>query len=284
MPLYMDRHDIEGVTAQAVAEAHELDMAVQDKHGAKYLTYWCDEVRGHIFCLVDAPSKEVAMQVHREAHGLVPNQIIEVDQATVEAFLGTIEAPPPLISIAPLQSTEPLATESESAGNTAFRTILFTDMRGSTALTRQLGDAKAMELLHIHNAIIRNALRAHRGNEVKHTGDGFMASFVSVSQAVECAISILKAFDFYNGQHPDTAIHLRLGLSAGEPIEEDRDFFGATVQLAARLCEHAQADMILVAGVVRELCLGKKLPFKDQGEKQLKGFDGLVRVYEVEWA
>lgn len=284
MPLFMDRHNIEGVTAKAVAAAHEKDMAVQDKHGAKYLTYWCDEARGHIFCLCDAPSKEIAVQVHREAHGLVPNQIIEVDQETVEAFLGTIQEPPPLISIAPMQSTQPLATAGEAAGNTAFRAILFTDMQGSTARTRELGDTKAMELLRLHNTIIRDALQAHHGREVKHTGDGFMVSFASVTWAVECAINILRAFDLYNRQNPDAAMHLRLGLSAGEPIEEDLDLFGATVQLAARLCEHCQADRILVAGVVRELCLGKKLPFKDEGEKRLKGFDGPVHVYGVEWA
>ena len=90
MPLFMDRHEIQGVTAQAVVEAHEKDMAIQDKHGAKYLTYWLDEARGHIFCLCDAPSKEVAEQVHREAHGLVANHIMEVDPVTVEAFLGNI--------------------------------------------------------------------------------------------------------------------------------------------------------------------------------------------------
>lgn len=284
MPLYMDRHDIEGVTAKAVAEAHDKDLAVQDKHGVKYLTYWCDEVRGRVFCLVEAPNQEIAIQVHREAHGLIPGQIIEVEPAVVEAFLGTIEEPPSLVTIVPLQSTESPATASEPPGNTAFRTILFTDMKGSTTLTSQLGDAKAMELLRTHNTMVRAALQAHGGHEVKHTGDGFMASFASVSRAVECAIAILKAFDSYNRQNPDTAIHLRIGLSAGEPVAENQDLFGATVQLAARLCDRAQADKILVSGVVRELCLGKKLPFKDQGKRALKGFDRSVHVYEVEWS
>ena len=284
MPLYMDRHDIEGVTAQAVAEAHDKDLAVQDKHGARYLTYWCDHVRGRVFCLVEAPSKEIAVQVHREAHGLIPSEIIEVDPTTVEAFLGIIEEPPPFIAIAHLQSIESPATAEVPPDNTAFRAILFTDMQGSTTLTRQLGDAKAMELLRSHNAIVRGALQAHGGHEVKHTGDGFMASFASVSHAVECTIVILKSLDSYNRQNPDATIHVRIGLSAGEPVEEDQDLFGATVQLAARLCDRAQADRILVSSVVRDLCLGKKLPFKDQGKRVVKGFDRPVRVYEVEWS
>jgi class 3 adenylate cyclase len=284
MPLYMDRHDIEGVTAKAVAEAHEKDLAVQDKYGVKYLTYWSDEARGRVFCLVDAPDKEKAVQVHREAHGLIPSQIIEVEPAIVGAFLGTIEEPPPLGTIVALQSTESPATASETPGDSAFRAILFTDMKGSTTLTRQLGDAKAMELLRTHNAMIRDVLKTHGGREVKHTGDGFMASFASVSHAVECAIAILKAFDSYNRQNPETAIHLRIGLSAGEPVTEGQDLFGATVQLASRLCDRAQADQILVSSVVRELCLGKKLPFKDQRKRALKGFDRPMHVYEVEWS
>jgi len=171
----------------------------------------------------------------------------------------------------------------ESASDTAFRAILFTDMKGSTTLTRQLGDAKAIEVLRTHNVIVRDVLKTHGGREVDHTGDGFMASFGSVSQAVECAIAILRAFDSYNRRNPKAAIHLHVGLSAGEPIAEGQGLFGATVQLAARLCERAQGDQILVSSVIKELCLGKKLPFKDRGKRRMKGFDRPVRVYEVEW-
>jgi hypothetical protein len=101
MPLYMDRHDIEGVTAQAVAEAHEKDLSVQDKNGVKYHNYWCDQSRGCVFCLVEAPTKEAALQVHREAHGLLPNEIIEVDPKTVKAFFGDLTQSPPLLAIVP---------------------------------------------------------------------------------------------------------------------------------------------------------------------------------------
>jgi class 3 adenylate cyclase len=276
MPLYMDRHEIEGVTAEAVAEAHEKDLAVQDKHGVKYHNYWCDHSRGCVFCLVEAPNKEAAIEVHREAHGLLPNEIIEVDPATVKAFFGDIEQTP-LLSISRLQP-------GEAQTDTGFRAILFSDLEGSTALTSKLGDDKAMELLRTHNAIVREKLKSHGGREVKHTGDGFMACFSSVRQAVECAIAILREFDAHNRKNPKAPMRLKIGLSAGEPVAEGEDLFGATVQLAARLCAAAQPEQIMVASVVKELCLGKNFPFKSHGERELKGFDRGVHLYEVAWA
>jgi class 3 adenylate cyclase len=272
----MDRHDAKGVTPEALAEAHEKDLAAQHKHGADYKHYWHDQTRGCVFCLVEAPSKDAAVQVHREAHGLLANEIIEVDPATVKAFFGDIGEGPPITSIGRVQP-------GEAKEDTAFRAILFTDLKGSTDLTSQLGDDKAMELLRKHNAIVREKLKEHGGREIKHTGDGFMISFGSVRQSVECAIAILGAFDSHNQKNPSDALYLRMGLSAGEPVAEDNDLFGATVQLAARLCAHAEPEQIMVASVVQQLCLGKKLPFKSHGEKMLKGFDRAVGVYEVEW-
>ena len=81
MPLYMDIHyHVEGLTAEAVAGAHQKDLEVQQKHGVKYLKYWFDEGTGKVFCLVEAPSKEAAEAVHREAHGLVADEIYPVIQ------------------------------------------------------------------------------------------------------------------------------------------------------------------------------------------------------------
>ena len=276
MPLYMDRHDIEGVTPEALSEAHEKDLEIQHKHGAKYLNYWHDQARGCVFCLVEAPSKEAAVQVHRESHGLLASEIIEVDPVTVRAFFGEIAESPPLMSIGPLQS-------NDAVSDTAFRAILFTDLHGSTKFTGELGDARAMELMRTHNAMVREKLKAYRGREIKHTGDGFMACFASVFDSVECAIAILRSFDSRNKENPESAMHLRIGLSAGEPVAEDQDLFGATVQLAARLCAYAQPGQIMVASVVPELCLGKKLPFKSHGKRKLKGFDRAMQIHEVEW-
>jgi hypothetical protein len=83
MPLYMDVHNkIEGVTAEAVAGAHQKDLEIQDQYGVRYLKYWVDEGSGTIFCLAEAPSKEAAMHVHRQAHGLVADEIFEVQEGS----------------------------------------------------------------------------------------------------------------------------------------------------------------------------------------------------------
>ena len=81
MPLFMDTHEkVDGLTADAVAGAHQRDLQVQNKHGVKYLRYWFNEPEGRVYCLVEAPSKEAAATVHREAHGLVADEIVEVNE------------------------------------------------------------------------------------------------------------------------------------------------------------------------------------------------------------
>ena len=97
----MDRHDLRGLKTDDVAEAHRRDVDIQDRHGVKYMAYWFDENNGAAFCLVHAPDPETAERVHREAHGEIPNAIIPVDLATVEAFLGRISDPRAAPSAAP---------------------------------------------------------------------------------------------------------------------------------------------------------------------------------------
>ena len=162
-------------------------------------------------------------------------------------------------------------------------TILFTDMEGSTGLTQRLGDAKAQEVLRTHNTSIREALRAHGGSEIKHTGDGIMASFPSASRAIACAVAIQRRLARHNQESPEAPINVRIGLNAGEPIAEESDLFGTAVQLAARVCAHAQPGQILASDVVRQLAAGKGFRFADKGEAELKGFEEPHRLYEVAW-
>ena len=82
MPLYMDIHNVDGVTADAVAEAHQKDLEVQGQHGVDYKSYWVDEANGKIFCLVDAPDAEAANTVHRMSHGLVADEVFPVVEGT----------------------------------------------------------------------------------------------------------------------------------------------------------------------------------------------------------
>ena len=157
------------------------------------------------------------------------------------------------------------------------RVILFTDMESSTALTQRLGDDAAQELVRRHDLTVRAALEGHRGREVKHTGDGIMASFASAVDAVTAAVQIQQ--DLLG-----SSIGVRVGLNAGEPIAEHGDLFGTTVQLAARITDHAKPGQILVSNVVRELCAGKQFTFEPLGNITLKGFNQPVALYQAQTA
>ena len=275
MPTYMDIHEIPGgVSAEEVAKAHSHDLEVQDKYGVHYHKYWVNEKEGKVFCLCHAPDAESADRVHKEAHGLRAGKIIKVEPALAELFLGSEINP---------QGAAVLPGGAADDRDPGIRTILFTDIVGSTSLTRKLGDEIAMELLAVHDKVVRDALTELGGREIKHLGDGIMASFVSAAAAVKCASRIQREIAKHSREKQDRAFQLRAGAAAGEPVEHHNDLFGNTVQLAARLCSHAQPDQILVSNVVAELCQGKLFPFEELGALALKGFDQPVRAHAVNW-
>jgi class 3 adenylate cyclase len=166
---------------------------------------------------------------------------------------------------------------ASAASPSGLVTILFTDMVGSTDLTQRVGDDKAQEAVRKHNSVVREALKEHGGNQIKHTGDGIMASFGSGRRALDCAVSIQRALV------DQDSVQVRIGLNAGEPVAEEDDLFGTSVQLAARVCAKAEPGQILVSNVVRELTMGKGFLFADVGDVAQKGFEDPVRLYEVKW-
>ena len=276
MPLYMDIHNLEdGTTAEDVAKAHAKDMEVQRKYGVEYTKYWVNESGKKVFCLAHAPNAEAAERVHREAHGLLPDKIIEVQPEIAEGFLGGVETNSAGAVIFPGGVAD--------ARDPGIRTVLFTDVVNSTTLTQSLGDEAALAILGVHDTIVRDALSALGGREVKHTGDGIMASFVSAAGAVRCAIQIQRELDKHSQANPDRLLKVRVGAAAGEPVEQHNDLFGSTVQLAARLRAHAQPEQILVSNAIAELCLGKGLLFEDLGEVTLKGFGSPIRAHAATW-
>ena len=162
-------------------------------------------------------------------------------------------------------------------------TVMFTDMVGSTNLTQSKGDAVAQEVVRAHNQIVRDALEAFNGKEIKHTGDGIMASFPNTSNSVEAAIIIQRKVRDHNADNPDNPLRLKVGINAGEPIEEDDDLFGTTVQLSARIVDKAASEQVFVSEIVRGICAGKDFRFANRGPYDLKGFEAPVTLYEVIW-
>ena len=159
---------------------------------------------------------------------------------------------------------------------------MFTDLVGHTEMMRRLGDDKGRDVLREHERITRELLREHAGTEVKTMGDGFMASFGSVTKAMDCAIALQRAFEQHSASTPEP-LHVRVGLNAGEPIEEDGDLFGSTVIMASRIAAKAGAGEILIPEPLRHLLSGKSYVYADRGETMLKGFEDSVRLYEVRW-
>ena len=206
---------------------------------------------------------------------MLPEKIIEVEPDVAEVFLGGTETNPAGAVILPGGG----ATDRDPG----VRTILFTDIANSTALTQALGDDAAMMLFDVHNSVVRKALGELGGREVKHTGDGIMASFVSAAAAVRCAIQIQRELEKHAQVSPGESLKVRVGAAAGEPVEHHNDLFGCTVQLAARLCAHAQPEQILVSNAIAELCLGKGFLFEDVGEVTLKGFNSPARAHVAAW-
>ena len=262
----MDRHDLTGVTAAEVAAAHLQDLDVQDRYGVQFVNYWFDYELQHAFCLAKAPSADAVETVHRASHGLLPRQIIRVDESAVDRFMGGIVEHPP----------------GETYVATAFRVILFTDLEGSTSLTQRLGDAPAMSVLRHHDRIVRAALARTGGTEVKHTGDGIMASFRSVADALQAAILMQREFSQAEAAG-DMPLGVRIGVAAGEAVTDHDDLFGTAVQLAARLSSRAAGRTILAAGVVRDLAPAMRFEFGANRRLRLKGFADAVKACEVIW-
>jgi class 3 adenylate cyclase len=262
----MDRHDMANASQESVAQAHLDDLGIQERYGATFLTYWFDYERQTTFCLVEAPDADTVSRVHRDAHGDVPGQVIEVEDAEVDAFLGRISDPP--------GAAQPIAEP-------AFRTILFTDIAGSTEVHDRLGDEAAMGLLRRHNAVVRAALGAHEGREVKHTGDGIMASFREPADALHAAVAMQRGFA---ADVEEPGLDVRIGVNAGEPVEEGNELFGLAVNLARRFCDGTDPGTIMTSDALRELTRDEGFDFQDAGERRFKGVRAPLHVCLVTWS
>jgi len=164
-----------------------------------------------------------------------------------------------------------------------FVAVLFTDIVGSTALTQARGDDAAQLVVHAHNEIVRDALALHGGREIKHTGDGIMATFPQITSAVDGAAAMQQACQRANAADPGLGLGICIGINAGEPIHEGGDIFGTPVQMAARVLSKAEGYEIAVSNIVREMCVGKSYSFAKKGDYELKGFEEPVPIFLVAW-
>lgn len=264
MPLFMDRHDVPGASAEDVANAHVSDLSVAGKYDVEFFSYWFDSSDGAVFCFARAPSDAAMLQVHGESHGLVPAEIIEVAENDVVRFLGKVSDP-----------------RDASEITSPFRIIVFTDLEDSTAILERIGESQFMLLLTEHDLVVRRALVTWPGREVKHTGDGFLLSFADLTNALNWALEVRGEFTdatLVDGLPP---LRVRIGMAAGEPVDHDDDIFGAAVNRANRICAAADPGHVLVSDQVRDLGAGQGFRFGEPRQMTLKGFAATSIVYEL---
>ncbi len=240
MPIFMDLHIVPGVIAEHVAEAHQEDLRIQDDYGCRVMTYWVDEEHGSAFCLMEAPDKESVIKMHDNAHGLIPHEIIEVNSGTVEAFLGRIKYP------------ENFSVSADTGlkifNDPAFRIILVIATRNARLLENDLGKSKAQEILYQFTRMVKYKIVEHQGRLVELEGEGFVVSFISASQAVQCALAIQKDI-----QDISEEIGLQMSLNAGLPVDESDRLFGTTIKFGRYLSLIAGKNQIVISSIVNEL-------------------------------
>jgi AraC-like DNA-binding protein len=178
--------------------------------------------------------------MHRHAHGLVPNKVIEVNSGLVASFLGRIYDP---------EKVEPTSDGLKVFHDPSYRTILLTRIKHPELLEHQLGSDNAAVLLSSYSDAVRGAINDHGGREVEHKGRGHMGSFVSAGQALDAAVKIRSAL-----QDPRfEVLDLRLALEGGEPVGQSNQLFGDTIKFATYLCRVAKGAVIGMASSVREM-------------------------------
>lgn len=270
MPLFMDVHKLSAdVTPIMVEQAHEADVATQDKYGVRYKGYWYNADTHTVVCLAEGPSADACDAVHRVAHGLQADSIIEVPADSVNAFLG-----------GGMISASGETLRSDGARDTGLRVLLVTEIDNLSDVGSRHGDDAAVDIVECHDRIVRVAAEAHGGREVRHTGDGIILSFASASTAVRCALGMQRECAAQGRDDSDTP-SLRMGIAAGEPVSRHETLFGVVVDQARALCRAARRQEILVSAAVRELCAGKGLAFTAPVIVRLPGSTQPVEVTSV---
>jgi class 3 adenylate cyclase len=160
-------------------------------------------------------------------------------------------------------------------------TIVFTDIVDSTVLTTRLGDHAWLDVLHRHNEVIGDTAAAHGGTVVETQGDGSMLAFSSARRAVACAQAIQAEIEkVFAGASPP--VRVRIGIHTGDVLHEADHFYGTTVHYAARVASSALGGEILVSNLVRELVGGSDVAFSESREVELKGLEGVHRLFAVD--
>lgn len=277
MPIYMDRHDVsDEVTAETVAELHREDLKIQHKYGCRGLTYWFDETRKTAFCLIEAPNEKAVIQMHKHAHGEVPHQIIEVETAIVESFLGRIEDP-----------EKAQDTNLNIINDPAFRTIMLVAIEHHSF--KNLNPFSRISKIKQFSEHINVILEFVDGNIVRQNENGLLISFRKVTDAVLSAFKIQEYFKNFKSQYQLDYTELCIALNAGVPVTEKKSIFEDTIKPVQRMCLTSIAEVIITASV-KQLYEAENIGESLRGEqlhslshREQKFLNSLMEFLEKEW-
>ncbi len=242
MPLYMDFHQFDHVTIEDVKMAHIADIAVQDRYGVKYHQFWVNEEAGTVFCLMEGPDKESCTQVHRLAHGNVACAITEVESGFYKLAMGFS-----------IRSQSGLVKHSNGTVDSGCRSILVISVRGII----RANNSKELHYLLIPlwaKRACMSHLKRYGGRKIAgKSDDSIVALFDDSDEAIRCTRSINKELVQGNLEHHPRVI-FKMGLSTGQPVTEDGDFFNRLIKLSHQFCDSAGDNQVLVAPMIRKNC------------------------------
>lgn len=206
-------------------------------------------------------------------------EMFQSGRQTITAFLGGDKEAPKQLDQCLHEWNKPKAPEDPEKEVV----VMFTDIVGSTAMTHEKGNLAAQEVVRAHNRVVRDALAKTGGQEIKHTGDGIMASFQKVTDSLLSTQQMQMMIELHNQQMPDIPLKVKIGINAGRVVVEEQDLYGVTVQMAARIVDKAKADQIFVSDTVYGMSKGGNWRFVKRGPFYLKGIDGPAYLQELVW-
>ncbi len=244
----MDRHNLPGVTSHAVAEAHLKDLKVQKEFGCLAMTYWIDEDRGNVFCLIESPDKETVIEMHNRAHGLIPHDIIEVDSNLVKAFLGRIQDPD-----TPGRGDSSVQAKLTDA---TFRIMLVVDLKDRLLFDCLHGRDKSSLLTRKFNLLVQQAVHHYSGDLIESNAE-YLASFPSATNAVDCSLNLRNSIQLQNTCENLPKVEIKIGLSGGLPVSGSKDLFGEAIKKATSLCFISGENKIYLSSSIKDQYKGK---------------------------
>jgi len=229
MPLFMDLHKAADYevkpTVEEIKRNHIADLEVQQKYSVTFLQYWINEEAGLVFCLMEGPDKESCIAVHQEAHGNMPCNVVEVQGGDYAGFMGAHNK----------VNKFDIVENIDGTFDTGYRVMLVMDCISLSPADDTL-------------ATIGELIEKSGGRVVTKPGRRDVVVFMSATRALDCALNLIQTVK-QSGQ----SIEINIGISAGEPVTTQKEFFGTAIHLANNLCTIARNGQVIVSAFVQQM-------------------------------